>query len=110
VAAPAAEEPAEDECREQGRRKIKPAFSCPSSSVAIDSEGSTGESVGLRPLKYHSRMWPAISRLTLMSTAARHREAFDFLMWCLSPLGFSVTTASEIVLGALWPLPHPALA
>ncbi len=52
-------------------KKMKPAFTKPSSRVYIDSDGSTGESV--RPATAKCAMCRAISPCTPSSTAARHR-------------------------------------
>ena len=78
VAPPAAEEAAEDERREdRDGEEDEPGVHDAGSSVYIDSDGSTGESVGCLPESSHQATWPAIRRLTPISTPARQRLVRD---------------------------------
>src|ERR1051325_3072712 len=79
-------------------KNTKPALSCPSSIVYIDSDGSTGESVGrgLPPLD-PSTTGRAISTFTLTSTTARQRDTLDLRMRCLSPLGPGMTLSATVL-------------
>src|SRR5262245_21996005 len=60
-------------------KKTKPALSCPSLMVYIDSEGSTGERVGFLPPKYQKATWAMMARLTMTRIAARRGPMRDFL-------------------------------